>query len=211
MISTGSPATLKVSWRRSRQSRVARERFPTLCPSCPGRTPPLDCVVSVMDSGGSSGRLRHGYGVLPPGHPRQCLVALASDHETAAMLRLLSHMGFVVHTRAASRVGSTATTSGICFPRVRAKALTPGPRACSGAPWCALDGDRAAPGLDRGRARTTRTAREGGSLQCPGPPKDRPAIGGTTAVPCHGGPDGASLELPAQAFCRCNMHLSANM
>ena len=49
----------------------------------------LTSVVSVMDSGGSSGRLRDEYGCLPPGDARQCLVALAGDDETAAMLRLL--------------------------------------------------------------------------------------------------------------------------
>jgi uncharacterized cofD-like protein len=42
-----------------------------------------------MDSGGSSGRLRDEYGFLPPGDARQCLVALAGDDETAAMLRAL--------------------------------------------------------------------------------------------------------------------------
>jgi uncharacterized cofD-like protein len=53
---------------------------------------PLDvtAVVSVMDSGGSSGRLRDEYGVLPPGDARQCLVALAgNDDEAATMLRAL--------------------------------------------------------------------------------------------------------------------------
>src|SRR5438067_1974533 len=49
----------------------------------------LTAVVSVMDSGGSSGRLRDEYGFLPPGDARQCLVALASDDDTAAMLRAL--------------------------------------------------------------------------------------------------------------------------
>ena len=49
----------------------------------------LTAVVSVMDSGGSSGRLRDEYGFLPPGDARQCLVALASDDDTAAILRAL--------------------------------------------------------------------------------------------------------------------------
>src|SRR5207237_3809484 len=46
-------------------------------------------IVSMMDSGGSSGRLRDEYGFLPPGDARQCLVALAGDDDTAAMLRAL--------------------------------------------------------------------------------------------------------------------------
>src|SRR3990170_3093431 len=37
----------------------------------------LSVVVSMMDSGGSTGRLRDQLGVLPPGDLRQCLVALS--------------------------------------------------------------------------------------------------------------------------------------
>src|SRR5215470_2322522 len=47
----------------------------------------LSAVVSMMDSGGSSGRLRDEFGVLPPGDARQCLVALASDDTQTEMLR----------------------------------------------------------------------------------------------------------------------------
>ncbi len=41
----------------------------------------ISAVVSMTDSGGSTGRLRDQYGVVPPGDIRQCLVALseASD------------------------------------------------------------------------------------------------------------------------------------
>lgn len=37
----------------------------------------LGVIVSMMDSGGSTGRLRDQLGVLPPGDLRQCLVALS--------------------------------------------------------------------------------------------------------------------------------------
>src|SRR3990167_9898735 len=37
----------------------------------------LSAVVTMMDSGGSTGRLRDQLGVLPPGDLRQCLVALS--------------------------------------------------------------------------------------------------------------------------------------
>lgn len=37
----------------------------------------LTGIVTVTDDGGSSGRLRHQFGVLPPGDVRNCLVALA--------------------------------------------------------------------------------------------------------------------------------------
>lgn len=37
----------------------------------------LSAIVTMMDSGGSTGRLRDQLGVLPPGDLRQCLVALS--------------------------------------------------------------------------------------------------------------------------------------
>jgi uncharacterized cofD-like protein len=39
----------------------------------------LTAVVSMMDSGGSTGRLRDEFGFLPPGDLRRCLVALSRD------------------------------------------------------------------------------------------------------------------------------------
>jgi uncharacterized cofD-like protein len=41
----------------------------------------LSAVVTVADDGGSSGRLRKDYSILPPGDIRNCIVALA-DEET---------------------------------------------------------------------------------------------------------------------------------
>jgi uncharacterized cofD-like protein len=49
----------------------------------------LTAVVTVADDGGSSGRLRGEFGVLPPGDLRQALVALAGeglDEELGALL-----------------------------------------------------------------------------------------------------------------------------
>jgi len=39
----------------------------------------LTAVVTMMDSGGSTGRLRDEFGFLPPGDVRRCLIALSSD------------------------------------------------------------------------------------------------------------------------------------
>lgn len=39
----------------------------------------IKVIVSMMDSGGSTGRLRDQLGVLPPGDLRQCLVALSQS------------------------------------------------------------------------------------------------------------------------------------
>lgn len=41
----------------------------------------LAAIVTMMDSGGSTGRLRDQLGVLPPGDLRQCLVALSEAPE----------------------------------------------------------------------------------------------------------------------------------
>lgn len=46
----------------------------------------LSVVVTMMDSGGSTGRLRDQLGILPPGDLRQCLVALS---EAPALWRKL--------------------------------------------------------------------------------------------------------------------------
>src|SRR6476661_2935187 len=39
----------------------------------------LTAIVTVTDDGGSSGRLRREFDVLPPGDIRNCLVALSED------------------------------------------------------------------------------------------------------------------------------------
>ena len=44
----------------------------------PTGTDAITAVVTVTDDGGSSGRLRQEFGVLPPGDIRNCLAALAS-------------------------------------------------------------------------------------------------------------------------------------
>ena len=49
----------------------------------------LTAVVAMTDSGGSSGRLRDELGQLPPGDVRQCLVALAPDDRSAALMARL--------------------------------------------------------------------------------------------------------------------------
>ena len=57
------------------------------CP--PGRAAKLSrltAVVTVTDEGGSSGRLRRDFRILPPGDIRNCMVALAEDEQ------LLTHL-----------------------------------------------------------------------------------------------------------------------
>ena len=49
----------------------------------------LTAVVTVTDDGGSSGRLRREFDVLPPGDIRNCMVALSEDE--ALLSRLFQH------------------------------------------------------------------------------------------------------------------------
>jgi len=52
----------------------------------------LTAIVSMADSGGSSGRLRDEFGVLPPGDVRQCLLALSNlPLEKTSLRRLLEY------------------------------------------------------------------------------------------------------------------------
>ena len=54
----------------------------------------LTAVVTTMDSGGSSGRLRDEFGHLPPGDLRQCLLALSPDDHSGMVLRGLFNYRF---------------------------------------------------------------------------------------------------------------------
>jgi uncharacterized cofD-like protein len=56
--------------------------------AAPGRAviSKLTAVVTVTDEGGSSGRLRRDFGMLPPGDIRNCLVALAEDEKILTRL-----------------------------------------------------------------------------------------------------------------------------
>ena len=49
----------------------------------------LAAVVTVTDDGGSSGRLRKGFKMLPPGDLRNCMVALSEEEDVLA--RLFAH------------------------------------------------------------------------------------------------------------------------
>jgi uncharacterized cofD-like protein len=59
----------------------------TACPPCePGLIADLAAVVTVTDDGGSSGRLRKGFNMLPPGDLRNCMVALSEEEDMLAKL-----------------------------------------------------------------------------------------------------------------------------
>jgi len=54
-------------------------------------TPDVTAIVTVADDGGSSGRLRRDYGVLPPGDLRMALAALCGDDSRMSWARVLQH------------------------------------------------------------------------------------------------------------------------
>jgi uncharacterized cofD-like protein len=57
--------------------------------SVPSRSPlivDLSAVVTVTDDGGSSGRLRRDFNMLPPGDLRNCMVALSEDERLISRL-----------------------------------------------------------------------------------------------------------------------------
>lgn len=74
----------------------------------------LTAIVSMSDNGGSSGRLRDEYGILPPGDVRQCMVALAPEDESRILRRLFNYrlkdghsLGNLIITAASEEYGGT--------------------------------------------------------------------------------------------------------
>src|SRR5579862_4258667 len=61
----------------------------------------ITAVVTVTDDGGSSGRLRRDFDVLPPGDIRNCMVALSGDESLLSRLfqyRFASGRGLKGHS-----------------------------------------------------------------------------------------------------------------
>ena len=56
------------------------------CGAAPCLISDLAAVVTVTDDGGSSGRLRRGFNMLPPGDLRNCMVALSEDEHLISRL-----------------------------------------------------------------------------------------------------------------------------
>ncbi len=81
----------------------------------------LAAVVTVTDDGGSSGRLRRHFNMLPPGDLRNCMVALADDE---ALLSKLFRHRFSSSSAAVNGDGeSTASLEGHSFGNLFVAAL----------------------------------------------------------------------------------------
>ncbi len=70
--------------------RGLKRYVPSATAGVPGDTPhpisDLAAVVTVTDDGGSSGRLRKNFNMLPPGDLRNCMVALSEDEHLISRL-----------------------------------------------------------------------------------------------------------------------------
>ncbi|MBL8062423.1 MAG: uridine diphosphate-N-acetylglucosamine-binding protein YvcK [Anaerolineales bacterium] len=82
--------TLADFQRRQRGPRVVTigggHGLSTLLRGLKQHTRNLTAVVTVADDGGSSGRLRETFGILPPGDIRNCLAALSNDEDMLTQL-----------------------------------------------------------------------------------------------------------------------------
>lgn len=83
-------STLVEFQRRKRGPRVVAigggHGLSTLLRGLKTHTRNLTAVVTVADDGGSSGRLRESFGILPPGDIRNCLAALSNDEAMLTQL-----------------------------------------------------------------------------------------------------------------------------
>ena len=100
----------------------------------PGSTP--DAVVTMFDSGGSSGVLRDELGVLPPGDILKCALAL-SRNEREARRVLLARLPTLEHARLGGHTGGNLLLSMMqsysgdfleCDRRLARASRMPGPR-----------------------------------------------------------------------------------
>src|ERR1700736_3875758 len=69
----------------------------------------ITAVVTVTDDGGSSGRLRRDFHVLPPGDIRNCMVALSEDE--ALLSRLFQYRFSQGHGLAGHSFGNLFLTA----------------------------------------------------------------------------------------------------
>ena len=82
IVAIGGGTGLATLLRGLKRYVPAREGLePTFSPSVE-----ITAVVTVTDDGGSSGRLRREFDVLPPGDIRNCMVALCEDEALLSRL-----------------------------------------------------------------------------------------------------------------------------
>src|SRR6201998_2744501 len=85
-VAIGGGTGLSTLLRGLRRYVVSPHQSSADCQDAPGVISDLAAVVTVTDDGGSSGRLRRGFNMLPPGDLRNCMVALSEDEHLIARL-----------------------------------------------------------------------------------------------------------------------------
>ena len=138
-------------------------------------TTELTAIVTVADDGGSSGRLREEYGVLPPGDLRMALSALCDDTDWGRTWRDVMQHRF--------RPGKAAAGPSMTTPPATSS-LSPSGN-CSATPWRASSG----PAHCWGRA--------GRSCRCP------PCRSPSRATSASPQPDGESVLQTVSGQARC--------
>src|SRR5689334_25099406 len=70
----------------------------------------VNAVVTMFDSGGSSGQLRDELGVLPPGDVLRCALAMARNEKEARRV-LLARLPMLEHARLGGHTGGNLLMS----------------------------------------------------------------------------------------------------
>src|SRR5271168_5112279 len=86
VVAIGGGTGLSTLLRGLRRYVASPHQSPEDCESAPCLISDLAAVVTVTDDGGSSGRLRRGFNMLPPGDLRNCMVALSEDEHLISRL-----------------------------------------------------------------------------------------------------------------------------
>jgi uncharacterized cofD-like protein len=86
VVALGGGTGLSTVLRGLKEYVAARKKELVHRPSLRRPISDLVAVVTVTDDGGSSGRLRREYRVLPPGDIRNCMVALSKDEHLLSQL-----------------------------------------------------------------------------------------------------------------------------
>jgi uncharacterized cofD-like protein len=85
-VAIGGGTGLSTLLRGLRRYVASPHQSLTDCENAPCVISDLAAVVTVTDDGGSSGRLRRGFNMLPPGDLRNCMVALSEDEHLISRL-----------------------------------------------------------------------------------------------------------------------------
>src|SRR5260370_453352 len=85
-VAIGGGTGLSTLLRGLRRYVASPHQSLTDCENAPCVICDLAAVVTVTDDGGSSGRLRRGFNMLPPGDLRNCMVALSEEEDLIAQL-----------------------------------------------------------------------------------------------------------------------------